>query len=142
MLRRMRSFLPITLLSAACAPLPPPEEAGPSPSRHPCYGATRDWRAWVDAMPGPERPGLIVTGTVTTPTGGHRSVLTLGPTTRSDPPQQFVNLEIRALSDIATAAVTTEEVRARFPALPRYGAVIILCNGHEVGRVSPVEIAH
>jgi hypothetical protein len=93
-------------------------------------------------MPGPEGPGLIVTGTVTTPTGGHRSVLTLGPTTHSDPPLQFVNLEIRARSEIVTQAVTTEEVRARFPALPRYGAVIILCNGREVGRVSPVEIAH
>jgi hypothetical protein len=36
----------------------------------------------------------------------------------------------------------TEEVRARFPALPRYGAVVILCNGVEVGRVSPVETVH
>ncbi|HEX8366222.1 MAG TPA: hypothetical protein VF603_13155 [Allosphingosinicella sp.] len=137
----MRAFLLVGLLATACAPVPTPEPAR-SGGNHPCYGSTRDWRAWIDAMPGPERPGLIVTGTVTTPTGGHRSVLTLGPTTRSDPPQQFVNLEIRAQGEIVTAAVTTEEVRARFPALPRYGAVIILCNGREVGRVSPVEIAH
>lgn len=137
----MRSFLLAGLLAAACTPLPPPEPA-PTPGRYPCYGSTRDWRAWVDAMPGPERPGLIVTGTVTTPTGGHGTALTLGPATRSDPPVQFVNLELRALSDIATTAVTTVEVRARFPALPRYGAVVILCNGREVGRVSPVETAH
>ncbi|HYG29493.1 MAG TPA: hypothetical protein VD887_04680 [Allosphingosinicella sp.] len=137
----MRPFLLVGLLASACAALPPPEPP-PGGGDSPCYGSTRDWRAWVDAMPGTERPGLIVTGTVTTPTGGHRSVLTLGPTTRSDPPQQFVNLEIRAQGNVVTAAVTTEEVRARFPALPRYGAVIILCNGREVGRIGPVEIAH
>jgi hypothetical protein len=135
-------LLPAALLAVACAPLPPPDAPAPGVGDTPCYGSTRDWRAWVDAMPGPQRPGLIVTGTVTTPTGGHRTVLTLGPTTRSEPPLQFVNLEIRAMGEIVTTAVTTEEVRARFPALPRYGAVIILCNGREVGRVSPVETAH
>ncbi len=139
----MRLLLSAPLIAAACAAAPPggkPDGAGRGST--PCYGSTRDWRAWVDAMPGPERPGLIVTGVVTTPTGGHRTVLTLGPTTRSDPPQQIVNLEIRAQGEIVTAAVVTEEVRARFPALPRYGAVVILCNGVEVGRVSPVETVH
>ena len=139
----MRLALLAALTATACAAVPPPEAppAGPGGTT-PCYGSTSNWRAWIDAMPGTERPGLIVVGTVTTPTGGHRSVLTLGPTTRSEPPQQFVNLEIRAQGDIATQAVVTEEVRARFPALPRYGAVIILCNGREVGRVSPVETAY
>jgi hypothetical protein len=89
-----------------------------------------------------ERPELVVSGTVTTPTGGHRTYLTLGPTLRSEPPQQIVNLEIKALGDIATMMVVTEEVRGRFRALPRYGAVIIRCNGQEVGRVSPVQTAH
>lgn len=83
----------------------------------------------------------MVSGVVTTPTGGHRTVLTLGPALRSEPPQQIVNLEIRAQGDIVTTAVVTEEVRARFPALRRYGAVIIRCNGREVGRVSPVRTA-
>ena len=91
---------------------------------------------------GGESPTLNVTGVVTTPTGGHRSSLTLGPTLRSEPPQQIVNLEIKSQSNIATTVVVTEEVRGSFPALPRYGAVIIRCNGQEVGRVSPVEIAH
>jgi hypothetical protein len=138
---RLTLFAPLIL--TACAAMPSGEEPGRGGSGSvPCYGATESWRAWVDAMPGPDGPGLIVTGVVTTPTGGHRTTLTLGPTLRSEPPQQIVNLEIRSMGDTVTAAVTREEVRARFRALPRYGAVIILCNGQEVGRVSPVPTAH
>ncbi|HEX9932528.1 MAG TPA: hypothetical protein VGB08_06750 [Allosphingosinicella sp.] len=140
----MKLFLPAaSFLAAACAAVPPAEAPNPDGAGSGrCYGSTRDWRAWIDAMPGTGRPGLVVTGTVTTPTGGHRNVLTLGPTLRSEPPQQIVNLEIRTRGDVVTTAVTTEDVRARFPALPRYGAIIIRCNGEEVGRVSPVETAH
>lgn len=135
----MKAVLPLlsAMLAAGCAAVPPPENGS-----HGCYGTTSDWRAWIDAMPGPEPAGLIVVGTVTTPTGGNRLALTLGPTLRSEPPQQIVNLEIRREGDAATQAVVTQEVRARFPALPRYGAVIIRCNGEEVGRVSPVGSAH
>src|SRR5687767_4074785 len=136
----MRLLLTLTLFASSCAPLP--SDLPPSGALPPCYGTTRDWRAWIDAMPGPERPKLIVQGVVTTPTGNNQPVLTLGPTLRSEPPQQIVNLEIRGRGDIVTSAVTTVEVRGRFPALPRYGAVIINCNGREVGRVSPVETAH
>lgn len=139
----MRPHLLAAFLATACAAVPPDEE--PAPGRggnQPCYGSTSNWRAWIDAMPGPEPAGLIVVGTVTTPTGGNRLSLTLGPTLRSDPPQQIVDLQIRREGDMATQAVVTQEVRARFPALPRYGAVIIHCNGQEVGRVSPVDTAH
>jgi hypothetical protein len=115
------------------------QERGDGLSRtYPCYGSTKDWRAWIDATPGPQGPGLVVTGVVTTPTGNNRTFLTLGPTLRSEPPQQIVNLEIRGQGDVVTNMVVTREVRARFPALPRYGAVVIRCNGQEIGRVSPI----
>jgi hypothetical protein len=139
----MRLVLFATLLAIPCAAAPLSRTAGDGGrGAAACYASTREWRAWIDAKPGAERSELVVAGVVTTPTGGHRTLLTLGPTLRSEPPQQIVNLEIRSQGDIATMMVVTEEVQARFPALPRYGAVVILCNGHEVGRVSPVKTAH
>ena len=138
----MRLILLAPLFLATSAAVPAAQEARNGRIESiPCYGSTKDWRAWIDATPGPQGPGLIVTGIVTTPTGNNRRFLTLGPTLRSEPPQQVVNLEIRGQGDIVTNMVLTEEVRARFPALPRYGAVIIRCNGQEVGRVSPVVTA-
>lgn len=138
----MRLILFAPLFAAACAAAPLlGEPAGSGSASTPCYGSTKDWRAWVDAT-GAGKPELIVSGIVTTPTGGHRTLLTLGPTLRSEPPHQIVHLEIRAQGDIVTNAIVTEEVRARFPALPRYGAIIIRCNDREVGRVSPVVTAH
>ena len=138
----MRLILLAPLLLAMSPAPSVGQERGRAPMQTaPCYASTKDWRAWIDATPGPQGPGLVVSGVVTTPTGGHRTSLTLGPTLRSEPPQQIINLEIKAQGDIATMMVVTEEVRARFPALPRYGAVIIRCNGQEVGRVSPVVAA-
>lgn len=103
-----------------------------------CYASSQGWRAWIDSRADGGRE-LVVTGVVTTPTGGHHISLTPGPVIETDPPQQVVDLQIKATGDIATLAVVTEEVRARFPALPRYGAVIIRCNGNEIGRISQVE---
>jgi hypothetical protein len=122
------------LLSNGASPVDHPVPASPPAA---CYGSTTDWRAVIDSRSSSSRSELIVSGVVTTPTGGHETALTLGPITRSSPPEQIVNLELRAMGDIVTAAVTRTEVQARFPALPRYAAVVIRCNGVEVGRVSP-----
>lgn len=138
----MRLILLAPLFAATCASASLGQEPAEATSETvPCYASTKEWRAWIDATPGRKGPELVVTGIVTAPTGGHLTVLTLGPTLRSEPPQQIVNLELRALGDIVTNMVVTEEVRARFPALPRYGAVVIRCNDQEVGRVSPVVTA-
>lgn len=131
---------PVAAALAACATVPaaeaPAEQAG-----H-CAATTANWRAWVNAMPGPNaRPSLIVIGDATVPTGGYRMTLTLGPTTRSEPPQQIVHLTVTPPDGMATQAFVTQEVRGDFPALPRYGAVTIVCNGETVGRISPVESA-
>jgi hypothetical protein len=91
-------------------------------------------------MPGPNaRPTLIVVGDATVPTGGYRMTLTLGPTTRSEPAQQIVHLNVTPPDGMATQAFVTQEVRGDFPGLSRYGAVTIVCNGEQVGRISPVE---
>lgn len=137
---RLILLAPLLLTTCAAVAVGQARSSGRS-GTVPCYGSTKDWRAWIDTTPGPRGPELVVTGIVTTPTGGHRTFLTLGPTLRSEPPQQIVNLEMRAQGDGVTTMVVTEEVRARFPALARYGSVVVRCNGQEVGRVSPVVAA-
>jgi nitrous oxide reductase accessory protein NosL len=126
---------------AACATIPA-AEAPPAQQANACPASTANWRAWVNAMPGPNaRPTLIVIGDATVPTGGYRMSLTLGATMRSEPAQQIVHLNVTPPDGMATQAIVTSEVRGDFPGLPRYGAVTIVCNGEQVGRISPVETA-
>lgn len=132
-------LLTAAVWGAASASVPATD--GPADS-HSCYGSTKDWRAWIEQ--GPREPELVVAGVVTTPTGGSWNVLTLGQTPWDEPARQIVNLEIRAMGEIVTMAVTTEEVQARFRLPPSFGGpsgagiVIIQCNGKEVGRVRVV----
>ena len=135
---RLTLFVPL-LLGTSSAAWASQERSTQGGGTTPCYASTRDWRAWIDATAGQEGPALIVTGIITTPTGGHRSLLKLGPKLPGPPPQQIVDLEIRAQGDIVTTMVVIEEVKARFPAVPHHGEVVIQCNGQEVGRVSSVK---
>ena len=116
-----------------------PNSSGPTEPHYPCYGRTSDWKAWTEPNPDSGRLELVVSGTVETPTGNNRRSLVAGPVTLTTPPDQFVDLQIKGIGNIATTMVLTEEVRGRFPALPAYGAIIITCNGDEVGRVQTVE---
>jgi hypothetical protein len=128
----------LMLAVSASGPAKPGRFEHISPQSSPCYAQTRDWRAWIE--PGSQEPELVVVGTVTTPTGESWNVLTLGRTPWDAPPRQFIALEIRAMSDIVTDVVTTEDVRGRFRVPPTFGGapagglVIIECNGKEVGR--------
>jgi len=133
----------LLLIAAACAATAAAGQATKGAAKsYPCYADTKDWRAWISRGSG--EPELVVAGVVTTPTGGSWNILSLGPTPWDDPPRQIANLEIRAMGEIATAAVTTEEVRARFRLPPHFGGpsgrgtVIVRCNGNEVGRVPVV----
>jgi hypothetical protein len=139
--RAMRSAPFGVLLAMVLGALPTQSDAIASTR---CYASTKGWRAWIE--PAANEPELIVTGVVTTPTGGSWNILTLGPTPWNEPPRQFVNLEIRAMGNIVTNAVTTETVKAHFRLPPHFGArsgrglVIIQCNGKEVGRVLAIPI--
>jgi hypothetical protein len=93
-------------------------------------------------MPGPERPHLMVTGDVTVPTGGWQVALELGPTMRSQPPIQIVDLRLTPPNGMATQAIVTHQARGRFPALPSYRSVVVRCGGRELATISPVETAH
>jgi len=139
--RDCRSWLVVAavLTSASCAT----PQAPASNSR--CFASgSSNWQAWVNAMPGPgARPKLIVTGRVETPTGGNRATfapyLQVG---ERDPVQVTVTLEIKALSDIATQAVTPHDVRGEWPMSQPVGSVIVRCQGETLAVISPVETVH
>ena len=133
----MKSLFPAAALALAACATPAPQPAGVC-----LIASSEGWRAYVDAMPGPERPRLVVTGRVTVPTGGWRLELVLGPTRESDPPVQEVILRADPPAGPATQAIVTHEVTETFRALPRYGAVVVRCGGEVVAEISPVDTAH
>lgn len=141
----MRAVIPACAAAIAAAVPVPGHASGEAAETPACYGSTKDWDAWIEQ--GADEPELVVTGEVTTPTGGSWNVLTLGPTPWDEPPRQIVDLQIRAMGEIVTLMVTTEKVRARFRVPPHFGpgqdagTVIIHCNGKEVGRVVKVRRA-
>lgn len=103
---------------------------------------SRDWAAWVSAMPGPTAPSLIVTGKVTVPTGGYRIALELGPVQEIHPPVQQVLVRAEPPAGAATQALVEHDVRGAFPALDEYGAVSVRCGARVLATVSPVERAY
>ncbi len=120
---------------AGCATAAPPAD-GPCP-----VSATEGWRAHVNAMPGTEPPRLVVSGRVTVPTGGWRLDLERGPVREIHPPVQEVILEAEPPSGGATQAIVTHQVTQSFPALPRYGAVIVRCGSDVLAEIGPIETA-
>lgn len=123
------------LALAGCAAVPPPLTPVPI-----CPSASRNWVAFINAMPGPgARPALIVTGEVEVPRGGLVPRLLVGPTDRRFPPGQRFRL---TLEPEAGAPSGWREVRGEIrPSLPAYGEVIIGCEAEVVARISPVETA-
>ena len=134
----MKSLFPAAaaLALAACA------TAAPHPGGACPITSSEGWRAYVDAMPGPRRPRLVVTGRVTVPTGGWRLALELGPTREIDPAVQEVILRAQPPSGPASQAMVTHEVTGTFQALPRYGAVVVRCGSGTIAEISPVPTAH
>ena len=124
-------------LTTACVIDPPPDNLRECP-----IISSGDWRAWVDAMPGPRGRRLLVTGRVTVPTGGYRVRLELGAVQEIHPPVQQVELIANPPDDGATQAIVTHEVRGDFAALHQYGAVVIRCGSATLAEIRPVPIAH
>lgn len=101
-----------------------------------------DWQAHVDAMPGPNRrPQLIVSGSVTVPTGGFKLALRMGPVAESYPVQVTVLLDAIPPRGAATQALETREVRGVWPSEERVGSVTVRCGDRVVARLSNVETA-
>lgn len=115
----------------------------PNPSNDCANVAGSDFKAWVNAMPGPgSRPKLIVTGTITTPTAGYRVLFTDMRVAESSPVQ--VRLELAAVPPAGMAAqvITRHEVRGTWPMSPPVGSVTVRCGVKTLATISPVETAH
>ena len=155
-MRRALLFAPLALL-CACAqpsnmvsdpnrpvssddPAPPSRPDGPT-AACPILESS-EWAAWVNAMPGPDRPTLIVTGKVTVPTGGWRLTLEAGPIQESYPAVQRVELRATPPSGAATQALVTHEVRGEFGYNQEIGAVAVRCGSRALATISSIEKAY
>ena len=92
--------------------------------------ASRDWRAWINAMPGPDAVRtLIVEGVVDTPTPGYTFEWEAGMADRSAIPMQRLHLTATPPDGMAAQVITTETVRYEGPAIAEnYRAVAVMCG--------------
>ncbi len=119
-----------------------PPEPGQPTSDCPILKSS-DWRAHVDAMPGPnDNAQLIVSGKVTVPTGGYKLALRMGQVAESYPVQVTVYLDAVPPSGPATQALETREVRGSWRSEERVGSVTIRCGGRTLARLSDIGTAH
>lgn len=110
------------------------------PAGSPHCPASDNWRAWVNAMPGPDAiPTLIVVGQVAVPEG-HTARLRPGATDRMMPPGQ--RFELLVFNDPGKPGGWQEVRGTLAPALPNYREVIIGCGDETVTRISPIESAY
>ena len=89
---RITTALPVTLAASlalsACATVP--DDGSPS-----CPTVSRDWQAWINAMPGPNAQcTLHITGSVDMPTPGYTVELVGGPADRMQPPGLRFRMEV------------------------------------------------
>ena len=104
----------------------------------PCHIAgSSDWRAFTEADGKGRR--LVVTGTVTVPTGGHHVTLERGYVQRLDPPHQQVILRSVPPDGPATQALVTHHVSEGFEAVKNLGGVTVRCGDRILAVIDPVE---
>ena len=128
------------LLLTGCATFP--AAAPPASAACPIAGSS-DWAAWVNAMPGPTGPSLIVTGKVTTPTGGYSLGFESDLIRRESYPVQIAaTLRVIPPAGPATQAVVTHDVRGQWPSAEPVGSVDVVCGNQVLARISPVQTAH
>ena len=131
----------LSFLAACSAVAEPPPTVPPPP---PCpVMSSSDWRAWVNAMPGPGggRPTLIVVGNVTLPSADWTAQLVGSRVMESYPVQVVVELDARS-SGMGAQVPTVREVRGSWPSEEKVGSVTVTCRGTTLARISPVETAY
>ena len=124
--------------SALLAPLAGCYRAVEDPIYTPCnIAGSSDWRAFTEADGKSRR--LVVTGSVTVPTGGHHVTLERGYVQRLDPPRQQVILRSIPPDGPATQALVTHRVSEGFPAVKDLGGVTVRCGDKILAVIEPVE---
>ena len=108
--------------------------------------ASRDWTAWVNAMPGPggSRPTLVVRGKVVTATGGYQVAFERAmQIRRGQPPQAFVTLYVAPPEGgAASQAASTHEVRWEWPLNVPVGSVIVRCGDKTLAEITNIQTAY
>lgn len=106
--------------------------------------SSRDWRAWINAMPGPDsRPRLMVTGTVVARSGGHQfRFQPMLQIRESYPAQAFATLEVIEPQGPSTQALVTHDLRWEWPVDQQIGSVEIRCGSDTLATISPIGSAH
>lgn len=109
---------------------------------------SRDWRAWIDAMPrvvqdGQSRvaaaPTLHVTGVVDLPTPGYEATWRVGAADRMMPPGQHLHLSLTSPSGMVTQVVTPTQVRYRGEAsYPNYRVIIVHCGDDVLAEIGDI----
>lgn len=143
----MRQALPLLtfIALAGCTtddpePAPPPK---PAPVASCPVIESREWAAWVNAMPGPgASKELIVTGQLVLATPGYTVTLTAGIADRSATPVQQLVLTAAPPSGMVPQVLTTQGVRYQGPAISmQYRAVRIMCGGQMLSEIADVPVA-
>ncbi len=145
-LARTAAVAALTAL-AGCAnvevPAEPVEPPKPAPVAACPVIESRDWAAWVNAMPGPAATKeLIVTGQVTLPTPGYTVTLGAGMADRSATPVQQLILTATAPTGMVPQVLTTQPVRYQGPAISmQYRGIRIMCGGTMLTEIADVLVA-
>lgn len=140
-MRKAIAMIAGSFATAGCSAEAPPLTV-PLPSPCPIVNS-RDWRAWVNVMPGPmnARSTLHVVGKVTLPSGEWVPRFEGVRVMESYPVQVVVELDAARTSSGVQIPVE-REVRGSWQSEPAVGSVTIVCSGTTLTRISPVETAH
>ena len=150
MIAKLTTALFALAVLAACGSVEPEDEAPPPPTTTlPGLPGTcaviesREWHAWVNAMPGPDaKPSLIVTGDIVLPTPGYTAKLTASMADKSARPVQQLILDLTPPSGPVAQVLTPVSVRYDGPAISmQYRGVRIMCGGAMLTEIDDVPVA-
>lgn len=140
--RALAAVLVAAAASALAACAPDTKAEGPDPMTCPVIDS-RDWAAWVNAMPGVDaQRTLIVTGEIDLPTPGYAVSLETGVADRSLRPVQELLLILAPPTDPVGQVVTPTPVRFETPAIaPEYRGVRVRCGDTLIADITDVPVA-
>lgn len=104
---------------------------------------SRQWSAWVNAMPGPGASATLhVVGEIVLPTPGFAATLNAGAADRSARPVQQMILDLAPPSGPAPQVLTPATVRYQGPAISmQYRGIRVMCGGQMLTEITDVVVA-
>ena len=140
-------ILAAALCLSACTPTEPVPIAAVDPSQIRACPVieSRDWKAWIDAMPmvGTDGNRLHIAGEVDLPTPGYSVELIPGPADRAMPPSQRFSLVATPPDGIVAQVVTPTPVRYQGKAMyPAYRSIKVSCGGKPLAAIPEVPTVH